>query len=479
MWSAAGLIVTVAIAVEPLAAQLVPIGGELEVTTRTTDSQNFPAVSASADGFVIVWSNGNQNNPSPDGDREGVFGQRYANDGSRLASEFQINTYTTGRQRFPSVAAGAGGFVSVWQGNGASAEGVHGQRYDASGVKQGTEFQISTEALAPRVARQDDGGFIVAWYGGNDGGQPAPMWGIFAQRYDSAGAPAGTAFQVNTYTANLQRNPAIAITTGGAFVVVWQSDQDGGFDGIFAQRYSSAGVASGTELRVNTYTTGFQTNPAVAADDAGNFVVAWQSNEQDASSNGVFAQRFAADGTRLGTEFQVNTHTQFDQSESDVAMDGTGRFVVTWESFAQDGAGRGVFAQEFDASGAPAGTEFRVNTTTTGDQNLPAVSAIGAGAFVVTWDSGASGVFAQRFGKPTPSAPPSPTPTPTQVSSGCPGDCDGSETVLVNELVRCVNISLETAPVSTCEACDDDGSGRVTIDELVKAVNSLLRTCPT
>lgn len=471
------------LAVTPVAAQLVPVGSELAVTTRTTDSQNFPAVSASADGFIIVWSNGNPTSPSADGDRDGVFGQRHASDGSRRGTEFQVNTYTTGSQRFPSVAASADGdFVAVWQGNGAGGAGIYGQRYASGGAAQGTEFQISTGAFAPRVARNDDDSFIVAWWGGNDGGPPVPggAFGVFAQRYDSAGSATGSAFQVNTYTPNLQRNPSIAITTGGAFVVVWQSDQDGGNDGIYAQRYTSAGVASGTEFLVNTYTPGFQANPVVASDDAGNFVVAWQSTDQDGSSYGIFAQRFAAAGTRLGTEFQVNTHTQFDQSLPEVDMDGNGRFVVTWGSTAQDDTGRGVFAQEFDVSGAPAGTEFRVNTTTAGDQDLPAVSAIGAGTFVVTWDSGASGVFAQRYAPPTPSLPPSPSPTPTATQRGasCPGDCDGSEIVLVNELVRCVNISLETAAVSTCEACDDDGSGRVTIDELVKAVNSLLRRCP-
>jgi hypothetical protein len=460
--------------VVPGAAQVGPIGGELEVTTQTTNSQNFPTISASADGFVIVWSNGNPTSPSPDGDREGVFGQRYASDGSRRGSEFPVNTYTTGGQRFPAVGASAdGSFVAVWQGSGAGGSGVYGQRYNSGGVAQGSEFQIASGAFNSRVARNNDGSFVVTWWGGDDGG----MLGVFARRFDSAGGASGDAFQVNTYTPNLQRNPAIALTTGGAFVVVWQSDQDGGFDGIFAQRYTSAGVASGTEFPVNTYTTGFQINPAVSADDAGNFVVVWQSNEQDTSSNGVFAQRFDAGGSRLGTEFRVNTYTQFDQSEPDVAVADDGRFVVAWGSTSQDGAGRGVYAQEFASSGAPVGSEFLVNTTTVGDQDLPAVAAVGTGTFVVTWDSGASGVFAQRFVQVTPAATPSPTPTATQVGGGCAGDCDGSKIVLVNELVRCVNISLEAAEVSTCQPCDSDGSGRVTINELVQAVNALLRGC--
>jgi len=38
-----------------------------------------------------------------------------------LGSEFQVNSYTTGGQRLPSVASDAAGhFVVVWQSNGSS-----------------------------------------------------------------------------------------------------------------------------------------------------------------------------------------------------------------------------------------------------------------------------------------------------------------------------------------------------------------------
>jgi hypothetical protein len=46
------------------------------------------------------------------------------------------------------------------------------------------------------------------------------------------------------------------------------------------------------EFQVNTYVTGQQDYPSVAVAANGNFVVAWQSNNQDHSNYGVFAQRF-------------------------------------------------------------------------------------------------------------------------------------------------------------------------------------------
>ncbi len=116
--------------------------------------------------------------------------------------------------------------------------------------------------------------------------------GVFAQRYDSAGQPAGTEFQINTYTIGGQNDPAVAVALDGTFVVVWFSYmQDGDSWGVFGQRYDSAGQPAGMEFQINTYTPDHQSSPAVAGPD-GTFVVAWMSYQQDGHRQGVFAQRF-------------------------------------------------------------------------------------------------------------------------------------------------------------------------------------------
>ena len=109
-----------------------------------------------------------------------------------------------------------------------------------------------------------------------------------------------------------------------------------------------------------------------------------------------------ASGTLAGGEFQVNTHTTSDQQNPAVATDGSGDFVVTWESTGQDGSVEGVFGRRFDSSGAPQGTDFQVNAYTTSSQTAPALAARKLGDFVVTWESNGQdgsngGVFARRF----------------------------------------------------------------------------------
>jgi hypothetical protein len=70
--------------------------------------------------------------------------------------------------------------------------------------------------------------------------------------------------------------------------------------------------------------------PSVAVDANGDFVVVWSSDGQDGDSYGIYGQRFDASGIPQGAEFLVNTHTTDAQSQPSVAMDADGDFVVVW-----------------------------------------------------------------------------------------------------------------------------------------------------
>lgn len=234
------------------------------------------------------------------------------------------------------------------------------------------------------------------------------MPGVFGQRYDSAGNPLGGEFQINTYTTKGQLAPAVAADSDGDFVVVWYSqDQDGSGTGIFGQRFDSGGTASGSELQVNVVTTGGQLSPDVAVTPGGDFVVAWQDGGPlAASASEVFARRFDASGSPLGAVFQANTYTTGPQSSPSVAVDAAGDIVVAWTDgggfgSGQDGSGAGAYAQALDASGSALGGEFRVNTTTADSQTAASVAMGAGGDFVVAWEGNGSGdysgVFAQRY----------------------------------------------------------------------------------
>lgn len=149
-----------------------------------------------------------------------------------------------------------------------------------------------------------------------------------------------------------------------------------------AAAQSPAFAPVGGEIRVNTTTAQTQSTPDVAMDDAGNFVVVW-SGGPFFGNREIFAQRFNASGTPLGSEFQVNTFTSTEQSNPRVGMDADGDFVVIWMSESQfPPAIFSVIGQRFDETGAPVGNEFLISP---GVSVLFPEVAMGAdGAFLVT-----------------------------------------------------------------------------------------------
>jgi len=318
-----------------------PLGAEFLVNTVTANDQRSPAVASDSGGsFVVVWDSYFQ-----DGSGSGVFGQRYDSTGAPLGAEFRVNIFTEGSQSRPSVGSdSSGNFIVAWQSGYPGS--IFGRRFASSGAPLGGEFRVNTYTSStqhtPSVSSDAAGNFVVVWLGFTQDGSG---YGVFGQRFDMAGVPLGGEFLVNTYTTNWQVFPSVASDLGGNFIVVWESPDASGY-GIFGQRYSSAGAPLGTEFRVNTSTSNSQDDPAVASDSAGNFVVVWMSIS-DGSSEGVFAQRYDSAGTPLGGEFLVNTFTQNAQYGPSVASDSAAHFIVVWTSTSQDGFGYGIFGQRF------------------------------------------------------------------------------------------------------------------------------------
>jgi hypothetical protein len=331
----------------------------------------------------------------------GMFGQ------TPQGTEFRVNDYTNNHQDFPAMAMdGNGNFVVSWEsyGQDGSNWGVYARRFNNDGVSVGNEFKVNTYTAANQwksaAAMDADGDFVIVWESVNQDGSG---YGIYGQRYNNAGTPQGVEFRVNTTTTNSQRDPAIAMDADGDFVVTWASmNQDGQQWGVYARRYNNAGEPQSGEFLVNTYVASDQEKPAIAMDADGNFVITWESYGQDGTSEGIYAQRFTNSGAAQGNEFMVSSHMTGIEAIPSVAMDSQGDFVVTWMSWFQDGYTWGVFAQRYNFLGMAQGGEFLVNNFTSNHQYYPAVAMDNDGDFVITWaskyqDGSYYGVYARRY----------------------------------------------------------------------------------
>jgi hypothetical protein len=324
--------------------------------------------------------------------------------------EFRVNTYTTGEQRRPAVASWANGFVVAWESDGQDGDqaGIfrqvlvwqsEGQDGDQGGVFMGSlsggEFRVNSYTTssqgAPAVAVDPAGNFVVVWASlGQDGSDS----GIFGQRYSSNFAPLGGEFRVNTYTTGFQGNPAVAINGyDGQFQVVWEGQGTGDQPfGIYAQQYHFAdGAPAGGEFLVNSFTTGDQRHPRVNAENGGYWVV-WDSDGQDGSGTGVYVG-----------PYRINTYTTGDQNHPALWARWFGNNVWVWQSDDNQDPQGGVFGQ-FAYGTTPIMSEFRANTYTTGTQDEPVVT-VTLNITAVAWSSqqdpdGSRGIYAQRYNNP-------------------------------------------------------------------------------
>ncbi len=322
------------------------IGGQATIV-GSMDYEGQPSVTALSDGgYVVAWQSFNN-----DGSLNGIAAERFDPTGQMIDGLSPVNTTTLGHQVSPVVIGlDDGGFVVSWSGPETGGTlGVFAQRYDAGDVPVSGEMNINIDIAgtqdAPAVAALGNNGYIIAWEG-NEAGD----YDIYTQRYDGNNQAIGAQLVVNTTAVGDQLSPDITVLTGGDYLVTWLSDDGDDNYGIYARRYHADGTPAEAEMRVagfasaNVSTVGAV---AVSSLDDGGYVVVWQSDGTDSSGYGIQGQRYDAADNALGPQFGINTYTQNDQLDPDVAVLAGGGFVVSWTSMGQDGSAGGIYQKVF------------------------------------------------------------------------------------------------------------------------------------
>ncbi len=358
--------------------------GEFQANTRESNKQENPAIAMDEEGnFVIVW-----NSYLQDGSSNGIFGQRFNSNCNPAGSEFQINTETSGNQREPAVAMDAeGNFVVTWYGPGEDKEDIFARRFNSNGQPLGSEFSVNAHTndkqLYPSAAINNDGGFIIVWESRNIPGQSSKA--ICGRLYDSSGSSIGPEFVINEEVSD-SRYPDVAMDAEGIFAVVWLRDKSS--NSIIARLYNADGTAKTKPFEVSTIRISSITEPSIAMDKAGNFVVAWDGDPKLAGLDDIHVRRYKPNGTAIGEQFIVNTTLTGPQQNPEVAMNERGRFIIVWDiKLDPDINERDIFAQRYNNTGKPLGSEFQVNTYMTDDQKRPSVAITENGKFVTVWQS--------------------------------------------------------------------------------------------
>ena len=378
-----------------------PEGGEFNISGQLLGEQVYPTVSISPSGGYLVW----QDNIT-DGDSAGISALKLDGSLAGTLSTFRVNEIATGLQERPVVSVlKNGGAAFVWVGGSLGFQHVYGRFISPAGWVTGDVLintatnQYQSEAA---LATLTNGNVVVTW---SSSGQVSPtsMRDVYFQILTPMGQKFGGESPVNQTTAYNQRTAAVSALSDGRFVVVWVSEQqrfENSVD-LYGRIFSSTGQAASSEFLINT-STNVCANPSIAAAPDGGFVVAWMERDLENNVNGwqVYTRPVSA-GAQLGTARLVNAWQTGDQLAPKIAAI-NGDYLVSWTSMAQDGSRDGAYGRFLSADGSLHGDEFRINTTTVGNQMHPTVASDGAARFLAVWTSFVGGgasydLFAQRY----------------------------------------------------------------------------------
>ncbi|KAJ6255711.1 hypothetical protein M0813_11098 [Anaeramoeba flamelloides] len=260
-------------------------------------------------------------------------------------------------------------------------------------------------------------------------GDPYDSRGIFAQVFNSTdSSKIGTEFEVYSGDYYFLLDSVISSlwnkkkereegdeNNNDKFVISWTLRCDEFmYEEIYAQVYNSTDHSKiGNAFQVNTHTTDYQEYPTITSGEE-KYVISWQSEFQDGSDYGIFAQIYnSTDNSKIGSEFQVNSEIDNRQESPDIQrIMGSDRekFVIAWQSDHQDQDKDEIYLKIYDSNTGEAlfNDDFLITKDTQNFYNQdPKITIIGGGdgeeedRFVITWegysDGSSYGVFAQIF----------------------------------------------------------------------------------
>ncbi len=372
-----------------------PLGPSWLVDSQPGSHAEPSAAARSDGGYWVAWVNTDQR-------QRGVFCARLARDGSVVTPAFPVHDDRASTlQRIASIGTDGRGVSCVaWEDERDGTTDIYRSLFDRDGVVAGPNLRVNDDgpggsAQYYAATGAGTGRYLVAWTDGRDG------YHIYGQFLDAAGVPVGPNQRINSGGASaLQWYPFVAMDRTNRSVVVWMDTRETDAYGVYARRYDSAGAAVGPDFRVSDG-TGDQVYASVAMNDAGRFVAAWMDYREAEAD--IYCRPFRADGTPAADDIRVNTDSAGAfQGYPGCAVAADGGFVVSWDE-TRDGR-NDVYVQWFDSLGNRVGGEERVNDDPADAAAYASTCAFDpAGRLAVVFnderdESGSIQVYCQRFG---------------------------------------------------------------------------------
>ncbi|MEO8196004.1 MAG: DUF4038 domain-containing protein [Thermoanaerobaculia bacterium] len=213
-------------------------------------------------------------------------------------------------------------------------------------------------------------------------------WGILAEPLGPDGAPKGSIFEVSSSEDRLLLSPAMARSPKGEFLVAWETDENGdGAREVWGRMVKGDGTLVGPELLLSPQDERHHSAPTVGANSQGNFLVAWESRDPMDGSTEVLAQAVSSSSLLSGGTVTLVAETGFRSFSPRLAGTVSDEFTLAWIREEDELADPAVLVRRFEWNGTPAGSAQVVSATAAPIYWLEGVSLDGAGNAIVSWEA--------------------------------------------------------------------------------------------
>jgi len=325
-------------------------GGQLQVSS----SEVVQAPRVAMDGFgrfLVVWI------------AEGVQARLYGFDGKPLGDPFQVDGSGMQPATVGVAASRDGEFMVVWT-TGSVDGRLFARRFDAQGQPREAPLQLRTDrdltASELALAASASGDFLATWTEHN----PDDSSDVWVQRFARASQAWGEPLRATVSPAfEIRYSPQAAFRPDGSFFLVWTVEPKFSFNQFPYQLVGLSFDAGGAPLgRPSVLLESRERAPAVvAADRNGNAVLVFDWIEMT-----LFGRAFDPSWQPLTPAFQIAGTSTADDVQPALANDEAGDFVAVWSgrlrdrsqpAAGQDVDDRGIFGQRLGNPRCAPGSE--------------------------------------------------------------------------------------------------------------------------
>jgi len=263
--------------------------------------------------------------------------------------------------------------------------------YDDLGLRAFHDRTVNSDSSgdqdAPELALSADGSFVAAWEDDSSSADGSGNLDVLVRGFEACGCERFADLAAHDDTAGDQREPALAVSASGDFVVAWADDSDGnGYYQIRARGFAADGSERIPEFTVNVVSDGQQRDPALAMASDGSFVIAWEDDQDRDGQYQIMVRGFYADGSERFGDTSVHDEERGERIQPTLGVDAHGGFVVAWQDDSDENGLYQIHARGFDASGAASFDRITVNSVSSGQQEDPALGIASTGEFAVAWE---------------------------------------------------------------------------------------------